>query len=104
MTGFLTAWNWYIPELRAALGDRIRWIQNEKLFATTISYGALSKLENGKEEEAKSELAKQVVRYYRQLKNAGRLSSKQKELLDCLEEDIAKSETLKKKLEEPEPR
>jgi len=103
MTGFLTAWNWYIPELRTALGDRIRWMQNEELLATTISYGVLCKLEKGKEAEAKSELANQVVRYYRQLRNDQRLSSKQKELLDTLDAAIAKSEALKKKLQEPDP-
>jgi hypothetical protein len=104
MTRFFVAWEWYIPEFRTALGDRIRSIQNMELFATTVSYGALCKLENGKEAEAKSFLANQVIRYYRELKNAQRLSPEEKKLLDTLDAGIGKSETLKKKLQEPEPR
>jgi hypothetical protein len=104
MTGLLVAWEWYIPELRAVLGDRIQSIRNDQFLATTVSYAALHNLENDKEAEAKSSLANQVVRYYRQLKNAQRLSPEQKKLLDFLEEEIAKSETLKQKLQEPEPR
>jgi hypothetical protein len=103
MTGFLVAWELYIPELRADLGDRLEWLQDQELLATTISYGALHNLENGKDAEAKSSLANQVIRHYRQLKSAQRLSSRQKQLLDTLVAAIAKSETLKQKLKEPEP-
>lgn len=104
MTGSLVVWQWYIPHLRAFLGDRIHSIRNDEFLATTVSYGALHNLENGKEAQAKSSLANQVVRYYRQLKNAQQLSPEQKKFLDSLEEAITKSETLKEKLLESEPR
>jgi len=69
VTGFLTEWNWYIPELRAVLGDRISSLRHDEFLATTVSYGALYNLENGREAQAKSSLATQVVHYYRELKN-----------------------------------
>jgi hypothetical protein len=103
MTGFLVAWEWYIPEFRAALGGTIRSIEYDQFLATTVSYAALTKLENGKEAEAKSVLATQIVGYYRQLKNAQRLSLQHKKMLDFLEAGIAKSQTLREKSQEPEP-
>jgi hypothetical protein len=98
ITGFTVAWQWYIPELRATLGGRMRWIENEPLAATMVSYAVLIKLESGKEAEAKSFLAGQVASYYRQLKSAQQLSPDQKKILDTIESGIAKSETLKQKL------
>jgi hypothetical protein len=100
ITGFTAAWQWYIPELRATLGGRMRWLENEPLAATMVSYAALNKLESGKEAEARSFLAGQVASYYRQLKGAQQLSPDQKKILDIIESGAAKSETLKQKLQE----
>jgi|SRR6266478_5049815 len=103
LTGFLVGWEWYIPEMRAVLGSKIRSIDYDQFLTTEVSYAALTKLENGKEAEAKSFLADQVIRYCRQLKSAQRLSVEQKKFLDTIETAIAKSDALRKKLQEPEP-
>src|SRR5439155_7625306 len=31
ISGFTAAWQWYIPELRATLSGRMRWLENEPL-------------------------------------------------------------------------
>ena len=100
ISGFTAAWQWYIPELRATLSGRMRWLENEPLAAAMVSYAALIKLEGGKEAEAKSFLADQVASYYRQLKGAQQLSPDQRKILDTIESGMSKSETLKLKLQE----
>ena|SRR5438874_10464700 len=54
ISGFTAAWQWYIPELRATLSGRMRWLENEPLAAAMVSYAALNKLASGNEPEAKS--------------------------------------------------
>jgi hypothetical protein len=39
MTGSLVVWQWYIPHLRAFLGDRFHSFRNDEFLATTVSYG-----------------------------------------------------------------
>ena len=100
LTGFLIAWQWYIPELRNTLGGKMRWIQHEPVAAAMISYTALNKLESGNEAEAKSFLANQVMRFYHALKKTNQLSPEEKKCLDTLESGIAKSEALRQSLQD----
>src|SRR4051812_45073326 len=104
ITGFEVAWNWYAPTLLRTINGRVQAIESDQALAAVISYSALTKLENGKELEAKEQLAKQVASYYWKLKKAPQLSDYGKKMLSTIEAGAANSETLKKKLQEPEQR
>lgn len=104
ITGFEVAWRWYAPTLLRTINGRIQSIESEQALAAVVSYSALTKLERGKESEAKDQLADQVASYYWQLKEAPRLSDYGKKMLSTIEEGAANFETLKKKLQEPKPR
>src|SRR4051812_25344590 len=103
ITGFEVAWKWYAPTLLRTITGRIQAIESDQALAAVISYSALTKLESGKESEAKEQLGKQVASYYCKLKNAPQLSDYGKKMVSTIEEGAAKSETLKKELQ-AEPR
>lgn len=63
-----------------------------------VSYAALIKLESGNEPEAKSFLANQVARHYRQLKSTAQLSPEEKKCVDTIESGMSKSDTLRRAL------
>jgi hypothetical protein len=98
--GFTIAWRLYIPELRWVLRNAYTSLVNDQLYTSMVSAGALRKLEDGKNDEAKSFLADQVARYYRELKGAKTLNAQQQKTLALIEEVSSKSETLRQKLSE----
>ena len=104
ITGFEIAWKWYAPTLVHLINGRIQSIESEQALAAVVSYSALTKLENGKESEAKEQLAEEVASYYWKLKKAPQLSDSGKKMVSTIEEAAAKSQTLKRKLREAEPR
>ena len=103
ITGFEVAWRCTRPLFSGRLTAELS-IESEQALAAVVSYSALTKLERGKESEAKDQLADQVASYYWQLKEAPRLSDYGKKMLSTIEEGAANFETLKKKLQEPKPR
>jgi hypothetical protein len=100
VSGFTIAWRLYIPELRSVLGNAYTFIANDQLHTSMVSAAALTKLEDGKNAEAKTFLAGQVARYYRQLKDAKTLTAQEQKTLAHIEELSTKSESLRQKLAE----
>ncbi len=99
-SGFTIAWRLYIPELRSLLSNVYTSIAIDQLQTSMVSAAALRKLEDGKNDETKSFLAEQVVRYYHELKGAKTLNAHQQKTLAIIEELGSKSEILRQKLAE----
>src|SRR5438067_13811567 len=55
--GFAIAWRLYLPEMRSLLSNAYSSITNDQLQTLMVSAAALSKLEDGKNDETKSFLA-----------------------------------------------
>lgn len=100
-SGFTLASRIYLPMLRSILGNVLSSVNNDQLLASTVSAAALTKLEDGKDSEAKSLLAVMLASYYRQLKDSKTLNAQQQKALAHIEELRSKSETLRQKLGEP---
>jgi len=96
--GFAIASRLYIPVLRSILGSALSSVENDQLLTSTVSAAALTKLEDGKDSEAKSLLAMVLANSYRQLKDAKTLNAQQQKALAHIEELRSKSETLRQKL------